>query len=72
MFHKYQNKNSSRQVDFLLMEQSPLLQQLLLRFLYITICNHECSCDAYEKCNDNKDTPSCILNTTFLHGAPEN
>jgi hypothetical protein len=31
------------------MEQSPLLQQLLLpRSLYITIYNHECSCDAYE------------------------
>jgi hypothetical protein len=29
--------------------QSPLLQQSLLpRFLYITIYNHECSCDAYE------------------------
>jgi hypothetical protein len=29
--------------------QSLLLQQLLLpRFLYKTIYNHECSCDAYE------------------------
>jgi hypothetical protein len=26
LFHKYENKNSSRHVDFLLMEQSPLLQ----------------------------------------------
>jgi hypothetical protein len=31
------------------MEQSPLLQQSLLpRFLYITIYNHECLCNAYE------------------------
>jgi hypothetical protein len=34
LFHKYQNKNSSRQVDFLLMEQSLLLQQLFLFVLY--------------------------------------
>jgi hypothetical protein len=31
------------------MEQYPLLQQsLLLRFISITIYNHECSCNAYE------------------------
>jgi hypothetical protein len=34
LFHKYQNKNSSRQVDFLLMEKSLLLQQLFLFILY--------------------------------------
>jgi hypothetical protein len=49
LFHKYQNKNSSRQVNFQLMVQSPLLQQLFLpRFLYITIYDHECSCDTYK------------------------
>jgi hypothetical protein len=49
LFHKYKNKNSSRQVDFMLLEQSPLLQQLFLpRSLYITINNHKCSCNAYE------------------------
>jgi hypothetical protein len=47
LFHRYLNKNNSRQVESQLVVQSLLLQHLLfLRFLYITIYKHECSCDA--------------------------
>jgi hypothetical protein len=46
---RWQMHRGSRQVDFLSMEQSPLLQQLFFpRSLYITIYNHECLCNAYE------------------------
>jgi hypothetical protein len=42
-------KASSEGWRLRLRPNTPLLQQsLLLRFLYITIYNHECSCDAYE------------------------
>jgi hypothetical protein len=45
-----QNISSSWQVSLqVVVVQLLLLQTLLLpRFLYITIYNHECSCNAYE------------------------
>jgi hypothetical protein len=47
LFHRYQNKNNFRQVESQLVVQSLLLRHLLLlRFLYITIHIHECSCGA--------------------------
>jgi hypothetical protein len=47
-----------------------LRQSLLLRFLYIAILIHECSCNDMNM-QILQNTPSCILNITFVHGTPE-
>jgi hypothetical protein len=64
-----QNRSCSQQMNSQLAGQL-LLRLQLLRFLYITILIHECLCDAMNM-SYNRNTLSCILNTTFLHGTPE-
>jgi hypothetical protein len=59
--HKCQNRSCSQPGD------SQLAGQLLC-FLYITIHIHECLCDTMNIQVYNRNIPSCILNTTFLHG----
>jgi hypothetical protein len=66
--HRCQNRSYSQPGDSQLAGQLLLRLQLLLCFLYITIHIHECLCDAMNMQVYNINTPSCILNTTFLHG----
>jgi hypothetical protein len=65
--HRCQNRSCSQPRDSQLAGQL-LLRLQLLRFLYITIHIHECLCDAMNMQVYTGNIPSCILNTTFLHG----
>jgi hypothetical protein len=49
LLHRYQSRSSFlSEVPQVVVVESSLLQSLfLLRFLFIAICNHECSCNAH-------------------------
>jgi hypothetical protein len=68
LLHKCQSRSCSRLVDSQLAGQLLLQLQSLPRSLYITVLVHECLCDAMNMQLHNRNIPSCILNTTFLHG----
>jgi hypothetical protein len=68
LFHRCRSRSYFQLVDSQLEVQ--LLQlQSLPRFLFITVDIHECICDAMNMQFHNRNILSCILNTTFLHGA---
>jgi hypothetical protein len=67
--HRYQSKSYFPLEDSRSEEQPLLLVWILLRVLYMAIHVYECLCYVMDMQLYNKKIISCVLNTTFFHGA---